>query len=261
MSTLPAALVTGASSGIGLRLAHELARLGHPLVVVSERAAELEQAAAELWRAHAVPVHPVVQDLAVPGAADALVAACDAAGLPVGLLVNNAGVLLAGPFLEQPAARVAGLMQLHTTTVVELCHRFGARFAARGAGGILIVSSISARMPYPVIALYGPSKGFLLQFGRALRHELRPHGVRVTVVLPGATDTALYAEHGVDRRLARRLGVMRSPERVARDAVRAWRRDRAQVVPGLLDRVIWGLLPLVPNGLIALAYRVWRHRR
>lgn len=261
MSTPAMALITGASSGIGLQLAHELARQGHPLVLVSERADDLMRAAGALREAHRVPVHAVVQDLAVPGAADALVARCDAEGWPVGLLVSNAGVLLAGPFVQEAPERVARLMHLHTTAVVELCHRFGARFAARGGGGILTVSSISARMPFPVIALYGPSKAFLHQFTRALRQELRPAGVRVTTVLPGATDTSLYDEHAVDRRLALRTGIMQRPHRVARIAVRAWQRDRAQVVPGALNRVIWWLLPVLPHGFVALAYRLWRRRR
>lgn len=260
MSMPARALITGASSGIGLRLAHALARRGHPLVIVSDRADELTGTAEDLREAYGVEVHPLVQDLAVPGAADAVVEACDAAGLQVGLLVNNAGVLITGPFVEQAPERIKRLMGLHTTTVVELCHRFGARFAGRREGGILTVSSIAARMPYPVISLYGPSKAFLHQFTLALRQELRPEGVRVTTVLPGATDTALYADHAVDRRLALRLGVMQPPERVAEAAVRAWERDRAVVVPGFLNAVIWNLLPMVPYALIAAVYRRWRHR-
>lgn len=245
------ALVTGACSGIGRALADGLARRGHDLVVVSNRPDELAAAAAGL-RAHGVAVHAIALDLARPDAAAELYADVRARGLDVDILCNNAGIFFFGEAVDAPTARANALLQLHVVTPSLLCTQFGRDMRARRRGRILVVSSISAHRDFPGISYYGASKKYLRGFSRALRSELGVYGIGVTCVLPGATATALYDPNVVDVTLARRLGVMMSPEAVADAALRALFAGEAECTPGLLTRAMALAAQLAPQPLIDL---------
>jgi short-subunit dehydrogenase len=250
------ALVTGACSGIGLAIAHRLAARGHSLVLVSNRDEPLARAAAELAAAHAVQVHTIVQDLAAEGAAEALVAAVDARGLQIDVLVNNAGVFFFGEAVDADPARARAMLQLHVVTPSLLCTLLGARMRARRRGRILLVSSISAWRPFPGISYYASSKAYLRSFAAALRSELAVYGVGVTCLAPGATATALYDPNVVPVAKARRLGVMMDAERVAEAGVQALLRGDAVCVPGLVTRAMATAAVLTPQPVID-----WLRRR
>lgn len=249
------ALVTGACSGIGLAIARHLAARGHALILVSNREGPLAEAAAGLASA-GVPVHTIVQDLAAPDAAEALVAAVDARGLAVDILVNNAGVFFFGEVADADPARARAMLQLHVVTPSLLCTLFGARMRAARHGRILLVSSISALRPFPGIAYYGSSKAYLLSFARALRSELGVYGVGVTCLLPGATATALYDPAVVDLAKAQRFGVMTDADFVAAAGVDALLRGDAECIPGLVTRAMTAAARLVPQPAID-----WLRRR
>lgn len=249
------ALVTGACSGIGLAIARRLAANGHALILVSDREAPLARAAAELTSYGAV-THPIVQDLAAPDAAESLVAAIDARGLAVDVLVNNAGVFFFGEAADADPACARAMLQLHVVTPSLLCTVLGARMRAAGRGRILLVSSISAWRPFPGIAYYGSSKAYLRSFARALRSELGVYGVTVTCLAPGATATALYDPAVVDVAKARRLGVMADADTVAAAGVAALLRGDAECVPGLFNRAAAAASTLVPQPAID-----WLRRR
>lgn len=249
------ALVTGACSGIGLEIARELARRGHPLVVVSNRAGPLEEAAQALAAAHGVAVTALCVDLAAPDGAQRLIAEVTARGLEVGLLVNNAGIFFFGEVVDADEARAQALLQLHVVTPTLLARHFGAAMRARRSGHLLFVSSISAWGDFPGIALYGSSKRYLRSFAAALREELGVYGVNVTCVAPGATATGLYAQTGVPVATAVKLRVMRDAAGVARDAVGAMFKRRGLVVPGLGAKLMaWGMA-LAPGWVIRLLRR------
>jgi len=244
------ALVTGACSGIGLAIAHQLAARGHPLVVVSHRAQALEEAARALAAQHQVQVEPLCVDLARESAAAELIAHVERLGIEPMVVVNNAGVFFFGEVADADPAKVAGLLQLHVVTPSLLSRHFARAMRARRRGHLLFVSSISAWNDFPGIALYGASKRYLKSFGLALRAELAVWGVNVTVVAPGATATGLYESTVVDVQKARRFGVMAGPEFVARAAVQAMFAGRALSVPGVTAKLFAWAMWLAPRWAI-----------
>lgn len=256
MTTLPrandrrrVALVTGACSGIGLAIARLLGSLGYTLVLASNRGRPLSQAAAAIEEEHQVTAHAVVIDLARPEAALELFEAVEGLGLEVDVLVSNAGMFFFGEAADADPAAANALLQLHVVTPSLLCTRFTRGMRRRGRGHVLIVSSISARRDFPGISYYGSSKKYLRGFARALRCELQPWGVNVTCLSPGATATGLYDPRVVPVDTLMRLGLMMTPERVARDGLRAMFACEAEVVPGMLTRIVTAAAVATPQPL------------
>lgn len=244
------ALVTGACSGIGLSIARELKRRGYRLVLVSNRGPELGAAADTLEA-----VASVVIDLARPEAAAELIAELERRELEIDVLVNNAGFFFFGELAEAPEARVQAMLQLHVVTPTLLARHFAARMRRRRQGHLLFTSSISAWRDFPGIALYGSTKRYLLSLATALRSELKPWGVNVTVVAPGATLTQLYDPNVVPVALATRWGVMLDADTVARAAVKAMLARRALVIPGLLAKLFAWTAAWTPQWVIDLIRR------
>lgn len=249
------ALVTGACSGIGLAMARRLAALGHGLVVVSQRPAELASAAADLRDRCGVAVREIVLDLARPEAAGELYAATRDLGIEPDILVNNAGFFFFGEVADADPARANAMLQLHVVTPSLLSTLVGRDMRRRGRGHILFVSSISAWRDFTGIAYYGSSKKYLRGFARCLRSELGVHGVNVTCLAPGATATPLYDPSVVPVERAKRLGVMMDPEEVAEAGLRAMFARRAEVVPGRLTHAMAALSALTPQWTIDLIRR------
>jgi short-subunit dehydrogenase len=254
------ALVTGASSGIGRQISTELAQRGYSIVAVSNQPEQLDNLKKELEKAFAITVHVFNIDLSKEGAGKIVFEHCETNHLEVEVLVNNAGMLVIGDAVTVDYSRAAAILQLHVNTPALLSQLFGKKMSARKAGYILNVSSISAVMPYPIISFYGPSKTFVRSFTRALRTEMKSNGIKVTCLLPGATATALYDTHTVNIPLAMRLGVMKKPERVAHAAVKSLFKGRAECIPGVLNKMVVFLLPLIPTFMIEWIYRL-RNRK
>ena len=210
------ALVTGAASGMGRKYALRLAERGYALVVVDCQAELLEAAADEICRATKAEVKSLVQDLTADNAVEKLYAETEGQGLEVEVVVSNAGRLLFGGFASASETDIESLLSLHCSVTTRLCHRFGARMRERGRGYLLLMSSTTARMPLPSIALYAATKRYIDTLGSALHDEWANDGVAVTVVCPGAVDTSFYALDEKMRRWLLRLGVMLTPDEVAR---------------------------------------------
>ncbi|MFZ5444456.1 MAG: SDR family NAD(P)-dependent oxidoreductase [Myxococcota bacterium] len=243
------ALVTGACSGIGLAIARELKARGYRLLLVSNRQAELSAVAQELG------AESFVIDLARPEAAGELIAEVERRGAQVDVLVNNAGFFFFGEVADADPRRANAMLQLHVVTPTLLARHFAARMRERRRGHLLFTSSISAWRSFPGIALYGSTKRYLLDFATALRSELRPWGVNVTVVAPGATATGLYDPTVVPVELATRVGVMVPPAFVAKKAVDAMLARRGLSIPGLLSKLFaWGAA-VTPQWLVDLIRR------
>lgn len=240
------ALVTGASSGIGLQYARELASSGYNILVVSNMDEANRKVAAELTTEFKVDARPLFADLTRADSAEGLYDYCHAEGIEVEVLVSNAGILHFGKLAQTDAAAVDRIIALHCTTPVHLCRLFGRDMAQRHAGFILIMSSMTAWTPLPTMSLYGSTKAFLKNFSRSLWHEMRAEGVSVTTVYPSAVDTPFYKLEDSKRKTLRRLGMMISAEALAHKALRAMFRRRRIYTPGWCAKTQIFLCRLMP---------------
>ena len=246
----PLALVTGASSGIGVALARELARDGFDLVLVARRVAPMEALAAELGtsgaRARIIPC-----DLVQPTAVAELVEAL--ASSPLDVVINNAGVGYSVPFAAAAEARLQALVQLNVVATTALARGLLPRMIERGRGRMMFVASLGAYLPGPGAAAYHASKAYVLSLGEAIAYELRGTGVTATVLCPGPTTTGYW--EGADATHARlgkgslTIPVMRAEE-VARIGYRAMTKGRPVVVAGRRNAFSALTLPLVPRRLV-----------
>ncbi|AWB23558.1 SDR family NAD(P)-dependent oxidoreductase [Methylobacterium currus] len=224
-------LVTGASSGIGAEIARAFARRGRPLVLSARRVDRLEALAADL----PVPVAVIPADLAAPGAAEGLIAAVAARGIPLHTLVNNAGFGLRGRLSALPAQDQTEMVAVNVTAPTVLSRLVLPGLIARRSGGILNVASVVAYLPGPNMAAYYASKAYLLSLSEALYEEARPHGVTVTAVCPGATATE-FSERADVGGAKRFTGNVMAPDAVAEAAVAGHLAGRAVVIPGAANR-------------------------
>jgi hypothetical protein len=229
----PWALVAGASEGLGAAFAQALAARGLNLLLVARRAAELEAVAAPL-RAR-VEVRTCPLDLARPDLDEALAALIGS--LDVGLCVYNAAHSPLGPFLEQPLADKLRAVDVNCRGPLVAAHVLGPRLVARGRGGLLLMSSLTAFWGSPLLATYGATRAFNLSLGEALWYELGPGGVDVLVCCPGATRTP-----GFERTSGPDGPRAMAPRAVAEEALAALGRGRPSRVAGLANRLAVFLL-------------------
>ena len=245
------ALITGASAGIGEAFARQLAGSGCHLILVARREDRLRQLQQELENRHSVSVQIIAMDLAEPGAAQRLFDATQALGLPVDLLINNAGFAQHGYLLDVPLAVHTRMIQLMVTSLTELTWLYAQDMKRRGKGHILLVSSLLGFLPGPQFASYAGSKAYVLNFAESLAHELRPHGIRISALCPGGTATEFMDISGQKIEGFRRLAIM-SGDAVARAGLRGVLRGNTSIVPGLLYKLAVFGLRLIPRRLQAV---------
>lgn len=252
------ALITGASSGLGVDFAHELAASGHNLVLVARREERMRELAAELEARHAVRTRVIAMDLSAPGAGSELKRMLDADSIAIDILINNAGFGIFGEFLGQTLEKTLNMLQLNVASLTDLTHLFAADMVRRRRGQILLVASVVAYQATPNYAVYGASKAYVLSLGEALHEELKPHGVTVTVLSPGATATEFFDVSGQKSTAAKRAFMMPSRP-VAQIGLAAMRRGRASVVSGWRNTLMTWSARLVPRILQRkIAHRVLR---
>ncbi len=245
------ALVTGASGGIGGAFARRLAARGADLILTGRSEEKLEALASEIEKAHGRAVFWTVEDLTRPGGPVSLFERTEGSGRAVDLLVNNAGAAQFGEFLDRPWERVASELHLNTAALTELCYRFGRAMRDRRGGYILNVASIGSYVPAPGLAAYGAEKAYVLSLTEALAHELRPAGVRVCAVCPGAVRTAWWENAGQKEPVSAVVrAIMTSPEEVARVGLRGLLRGRRNVMVGLDIGLAVFFLRFLPRRLV-----------
>lgn len=248
------ALITGASRGIGLAIADELARRGFDLLLVARSEDILRQETSRIATAYGVKTDFLAVDLAQREGSQRVFAWCQQQGYAVQLLVNNAGYGLSGPFESHPLADHLDMLAVNNTALVQLCYLFLPQLRQQSRAHILNIGSSAAYQAIPRLSLYAASKSLVLQFSRGLAQELRRSSVSVTCVCPGATDTdfvtrAQIGEKGL--KAAERVNM--TPAEVARQAVDATLAGRTEVITGALNKLGAFMAWLMPKGVVEKA--------
>ena len=240
------ALVTGASSGIGEEFARQLAARGWSLILVARSQDRLEALRSDLMFAHmGIDVLAVALDLSLPGAPAELFQRTQAANLDVSLLINNAGFGAFGEFASIDRQRQRQMIDLNIAALVELAHLYLQPMSARKRGGVINIASVAGFMPLPYCAIYAATKAFVLSFSLALYEEARQHGVQVTAVNPGSTETNFFRVAGKNPFSS--PSRMQTAPQVVAESLRAFDRHRPSVIIGASNRALVRALALVPR--------------
>lgn len=264
MHTYRAAVVTGASGGVGEAFARRLAADGCALVLVARRAKQLADLADQLRAAHGVDVEVLGADLTTPAELELVERRLADPGRPVDLLVNNAGAFGSiGALADQPADTEVRKIELNAVAMVRLARAALPGMLARRHGGIVNVSSVSAFVPTPRAATYSATKAFITSFSESLHGETRGQGVSVTALCPGPMRTTIH-DDDPDRprdRTPARLGVL-EPSVVAAAGLAAVFAGRPVCVPGRRWAAIAAAARTLPRPLVRRAfYRLWGSSR
>lgn len=244
------ALVTGASSGLGVDFARELAQRGCSLILVARREELLKKLQAELQERHGVSAMVVTLDLGDPAAPQMLYDTLKARNVAVDILVNNAGFGVYGPELDIPWDKTRQMLMLDIVALTHLTKLFARDMVRRGLGYILQVASIGAYQPSPTYAAYSAAKSYVRSFSQALNFELRGTGVSSTAVCPGITATEFLQVSGQKPTAYQRLMMMTSAQ-VAGIGIRAMLKRRYNVVPGFLNWLVSVFTFITPDPLNA----------
>jgi len=246
----PLAIVTGASSGIGLELAREAATRGYDLIVAAD---EPLDAAVQSLRALGADVEAVQTDLATSDGVELLYSALR--DRPVDALLANAGHGLGKAFLDQEFAEVQHVINTNITGTLDLIQRVARQMQRRKTGRILITGSIAGFMPGTFQAVYNGSKAFIDSFSYALRNELKETGITVTCLMPGVTDTEFFARADL---LDTKVGAEEhkaDPADVAKTGFDAMEKGEAGVVAGASNKLRQALANVMPNVVLAEQHR------
>ena len=257
------ALVTGASSGIGLQYATALARdYRCDLLLVSNQEKELQQVAMNLTQQYGVKTMWLYKNLAEQNAAEQIYQYTQDNNIQVDVLINNAGMLIFNPLCQTPIGKVETMVNLHVLTLTKLCRLYAQDMVSRTAhasythkpkatGFILNMSSMTAWMAMPGIQAYNATKGFVLNFSKSLWYELRPYGVHVIALTPGSTDTGLLPFPPHFAKLLRFAGITMSPEKLVNKALKAlFKTWKKQCMPGAWNAIIVPIINHLPDWLV-----------
>jgi len=244
----PMTVVTGASEGIGYALACRFAAAGSDLVLVARRPELLRQAAERIRAEYKVEAVAVPADVTQPDAIPTIETALAAHRAYADVLINAAGMGLAGTFLSHPPEAVLRLLDLNVRALTELMRHFLPGMRVRGRGGVLNVASLGGYAPGPYQAVYYASKAYVLSLSEAVAAETAGEGVRVSALAPGPVNTGFHRKMGSERALYRYLVLPASADGVAAAGYRGFALGWRVTVPGLL------------NPPLALAMRILPHR-
>ncbi|MGL4306835.1 MAG: SDR family NAD(P)-dependent oxidoreductase [Mycobacteriaceae bacterium] len=228
------ALITGASTGIGLAFAKDLAGKGANLVIAARSQDKLEQIAADLQAQHGVKVTVLPCDLSLPGASEKLAKSVEAQNITVDILINNAGFGTHGRFAEGDLARMSEEVQLNCVALTELTGLFLPGMLNRNVGVIINVASTAGFQAIPYMAVYGATKAYVLSFTEALWGETQSTGVKVLALCPGATETPFFEIAGSEDAA---VGPRRTVDQVVKTAFTALERGKPSVVDGLRNAI------------------------
>ncbi len=244
------ALITGASSGIGMEFARYHAAQGGDVILTARRKDALEALASEVQTAHNVTAHVFALDLGAEGGAQALYDQVKAAGLGIDILINNAGFGGQGRFLERDLDKDLAMIDLNVKALVTLTHLFGTDMVANGGGKILNVASTAGFMPGPLQATYFATKAFVKSFSQAIDQENRERGLTCTALCPGYVKTEFADVSGLTGTDLVSSGGA-TPDTVARHGYDAMMRgDLVTVNEAKLSLAVNWIIPLMPRRMV-----------
>jgi short-subunit dehydrogenase len=252
------ALVTGASSGIGLELARLFAGDRYDLVLVARSEGRLREIGEQLETAHGIAATVVASDLSKPNAASDIVEALRAASIEIDVLVNNAGFGLSGAFIDNGPRTQLDMLQVNVVSLTELTRLLLPPMVARRSGRILNVASTAAFAPGPMAAVYGATKAYVLSLSEAIGEELRHSGVTVTALCPGPTRSGFSVAAGAgSTRLYGKQKPMNSAD-VARAGYEGLNKGRRVVVTGLRNKLLVQSARMSPRRVVTMVgRRLW----
>jgi len=245
------ALITGASTGIGLEIARIFAEQHIDILIIARDKQKLENIKQLFELEHGIHVHCVPADLSTTDGYTAIIDYVEQHALSIGYVVNNAGFGDYGDFIERDMMKYIEIINLNITALTALTHHFAKLMVSNGYGRILNVASTAGFQPDPHFAVYGATKSYVINFSEALHKELENTGVTVTVLSPGATKTEFIerAEMGHSKLFDK--GVMSASE-VARVGYEGMMQGKLHVIPGLKDRIMAFFSSITPSSKIRL---------
>ena len=256
------ALITGATSGLGAEFARQLAPKASRLLLVGRREERLAALAESLRKEHSsLTVDPMPADLSRPGERERLASEVIRQGIPLSLLVNNAGLGELGLFGSAGWERLHPVLEVNVAALTHLSHLLLPSLLARPAAAILNVSSVAGFFPLPEMAVYAATKAYVTSFSEALRMELAPEGITVTALCPGPVPTEFFDVASREGRPIRAMDRSHpafgaTPELVVREALAGLKKNRPGVIPNSLLGAVVRAVRLLPFPLIRQAIRL-----
>lgn len=242
------ALITGASKGIGKSIAEVLAAKGKNLLLISRSEQALQELRSSIMNRYKVHVEYLALDLSAADAVQQVASWYISNGYHIDVLVNNAGYGLWGPFEKLPIEKHQEMLQLNMLTVVELTHALLPELKSQSPSFILNVASTAAYQAVPTLSLYAASKSFILLFTRGIRLELKGSGVSASCLCPGPTSTDFVTRAGMSAAIQKKSDTFSmSAEAVARIGVSGMYKGKAEIIPGLLNKIIAVATALLPK--------------
>ena len=248
-ATGKSALITGASSGMGVHYATQLAGYGYNVILVSNQNEQLKEVATSISDNYkGIEVWSLCKDLSGRESAQELFDWCNEKGFEVEVLINNAGIFFFNDLVDCSKERVATIVNLHVYTVTMLCRLFGEEMRQRRKGYILNMSSISAHTPFCGISLYTATKSYIRTMSKAFRLEMKEFGVHVMTVSPGAVATDLYRLPKNLQRLGVNIGVIYRPAKLVKNALRKlFFTNKKEYIPGFINRLFKPVYASLPE--------------
>jgi uncharacterized protein len=245
------AIITGASKGIGKSIAAILAAKGFNIILIARSGNLLQEICTDLSNKYKIEAKHLAIDLAVCGAAQKIYDWCKTNNYDVQVLINNAGYGLSGAFEKYTATDHTAMMSVNMNVPVELCRLFVPGLKQQKKAYILNIASSAAYQAVPGLTVYAATKSFVLSFSRGLRKELKNTAVTVTCICPGSTDTDFVNQAQIGNK-ARKLAdkVNMTADSVAKIAVDAMLKGKAEVIPGFINKAGAVLTWLLPKSIL-----------
>lgn len=242
-------LITGATTGIGYELSRLFAMNGYNLVIIARNQSQLERLRQQWENEFHVTIHVIVKDLSSPSSVPEIMNYLNKNNIEIDILINNAGFGLYGPFIETPIERELEMIQVNIVALTHLTKCLIPHMLRKKKGKILNVASIAAFQSGPLMSVYYATKAYVLSFSEALTNELADHGILVSVLCPGPTNTEFEKRANLQQSNLFRRNVM-NPEEVARIAFRQFMKGKTMIVPGATNWILVRSTRFLPRKVV-----------